>query len=440
MSDNPKGFTRIDAKYVPAFSSVPVAEKICEDLTETVVTAVNHCLIANPLINVESLSKSMETLLIRIDSIHLIFDTVAESLESMCERIYKLLREHKDIPPPVKLDLINKLLTTSNNNLEATESDDMARMSHDEANRAIKQIDVKAYVYDELYPSIMHSAGYRVGLSFAIDLMEYLKERELSEDTHGALPLDYDALLEFWTLFDSSTDFGQFSFSLQSDPEGHTFDIAVKESFLVQKYDERIHRHCAFLEGYIHGTLDGSFAQWVRWINSTHYRPPSRNLEISSVKEHSQTENNCVFRCETSPEKLPGSKDLLIHSIECLWEKDYHECYISLRKSLENAVKELVELQDDDILKFTQLINCFQECGVGISYEKWRRLYGVLSGAAHSRPKGTVFTQYDTLMSLVDTWILLKELPAKLPPQQELELQKMKGQYCAGKGSAGRGK
>ena len=227
------------------------------------------------------------------------------------------------------------------------------------------------------YLDVLRSIGEDVGFSFSVDLIDYL-ERDKSK-----IPLDYDALLDFWSLFDSRADMGIFTVKI--DENNKKIEVIIENSFLVKGYENDKHRHCAFFEGYITGILDGAMCQWTRWIEKSIYRPPKALWQVIRVKEDRKGEQ-CLFTVDITKENYITPRNLLVSAIQEFKHGDFDKAMLQARLGLEFAIKEPIQLTEADKIKFTQLVKAYQKYQIGISYQKWIALYKTMSDvAAHSR-------------------------------------------------------
>jgi predicted hydrocarbon binding protein len=227
------------------------------------------------------------------------------------------------------------------------------------------------------YLDVLRCIGETVGFSFSVTLIDYL-ERDKSK-----IPFDYDALLGFWSLFDSRADMG--TFTVKFDENNEKIEVIVDDNFLVKGYENDKHRHCAFFEGYIEGILDGAMCQWTRWIENSIYRPPRELWQVIRVKEN-RKEEQCLFTVEIMKEKYRTPRNLLVNAIQEFKKEDYNKAMLLARRSLEFAIKEPIHLTDADKIKFTQLVKAYQKYQIALSYQKWFDLYDIMSEVgAHSR-------------------------------------------------------
>lgn len=252
---------------------------------------------------------------------------------------------------------------------------------------------------DNQYVDVLRKIGENVGFSFSVDLIDYL------EIDKAKIPVDYNALIGFWSLFDSRADMGDFTIKL--DENNRKIEVNIRDNFLTKEYENDQHRHCAFFEGYIEGVLDGAFCQWTRWIYKSIYKPPRTLWQIIRVKENGK-DNQCHFTADIIKEKYLTPRNLLVDAILAFRKGDHKGAMLHARKGLENAIKEPIKLTETDKVKFTQLVKAYKKNQVEISYTKWADLYEAMSDiAAHSRRN---ITEEESLENINQTRNLIKEM------------------------------
>lgn len=252
---------------------------------------------------------------------------------------------------------------------------------------------------DNQYVDVVRNIGNDVGFGFSVAIIDYL------EVDKAKIPFDYNALLGFWSLFDSRADMGDFKVKI--DENNKIIEVDITDNFLVKGYENDKYRHCAFFEGYIEGILDGMFCQWTRWIYRSVYKPPKTLWQVVQVKGN-EKEDQCHFTADIIKEKNITPRNILVDAILAFRKKEYGNAMLQARRGLEFAIKETVNLAETDKIKFTQLVKAYKKYQVGISYDKWTALYNAMSDvAAHSRRN---IAKEESLENLNLTRNLIKEI------------------------------
>ena len=275
------------------------------------------------------------------------------------------------------------------------------------------------WMLKEQYSPTLREIGERVGFGFSIDFIKYLKNND-------KIPLNYDALLTFWSIFDSSADMGLITVNLEESTE--KINVEIENSFLAKGYNEEIHRHCPFFEGYILGVIDGAMCQWIRWISDSFFKSPLNKWQAIDVKEN-RNYQNCTFTVTIMKEKYQKTRDSLVVSIEEFQKvkPNYEEANKMARIALECAVKEPIGLTDADAVSFTRLIKTYQKFEVPLSYPKWISLYDLLSGVLHGRisiDENTILENLTETKKLIDEWSRIS-----LSDEKVKEIVEKKGDY-----------
>ena len=272
----------------------------------------------------------------------------------------------------------------------------------------------------EKYNDILRSIGGNVGFSFAVDLMDYLRRKS------GHIPLNYEALLSFWSIFDSSADMGEIKIEEKEIENPTSLIVGIWHGFLTEGYEKEQHRHCPFMEGYIRNALDTLIGQWTRWIEKTHYRPPRKKLCVARVKEN-PSKTHCMFEVHLDEEKFSAMKDTLMVSIREFQNKDFKAANKSARNALDCALKVPLGLEDDFPVSFSRLLKTYEKTGVPLCYNRWLSVYDTLSPYHHGDKEADF---YETLQNLFSVKRLLDEwLEIDLPDDQKKTLINKKSEY-----------
>ena len=269
------------------------------------------------------------------------------------------------------------------------------------------------------YESALREIGEQVGLTFSIDLINFLRKSM-------NLPLDQEALLEFWAIFDSSADMGKISV----DPriKDNRIQVGIENSFLTKNYEEDKHRHCAFFQGYIRGVVDTSICQWTRWIAETRYAPPAQKWWVESVvKGCPPASENCEFVVNLLEERYPQSRSAFSSSIRSIQQQNYGDASLSARLALERALKEPLGIDDEVPVSFARLLKAYQETQVPLAYSRWLFSYDEISKTAHEVRIVNYHEAIGTILSvkkLLDEWTQIS-----LSEEQRRSLLAKKSEY-----------
>jgi hypothetical protein len=142
----------------------------------------------------------------------------------------------------------------------------------------------------EQYDPILTRIGRAIGFNFGMTLLRVLKHA-------NRLPLEYDALLEFWAKFDSAAQMGEYRLLLKekSEKDGAVVDVNIKDLFLTLGYeDDDPLRHCPFITGYFDGALDTALFLWTRWIGQSIFKDPRVLWSVAGCDDPSREEHGVV--------------------------------------------------------------------------------------------------------------------------------------------------
>lgn len=224
------------------------------------------------------------------------------------------------------------------------------------------------------YSENLRNAGKLVGFTFGIDVIGLLEQKR-------RIPIDYNALLRFWSLYDSSAGMGTLSFLIR---EGR-LSINIQENFLTLDYDSNRHRHCSFWEGYLQAVLDTLICMWLRWIEEVgSYRIPSERWVVVDVREVTQ-DMTCSFDVTLVKEIQTKPRDLLVNAMRQIYQKNFAGAVQTGRIALELSAKELIGLPEDFKVSFGRLLTVYQNSGLSLSYKNWEKTYGLASEPMHRR-------------------------------------------------------
>jgi hypothetical protein len=232
---------------------------------------------------------------------------------------------------------------------------------------------------DERYATSLQHIGLNIGFNFAISLIKILKNANW-------IPLDFEALLKFWALFDSSAQMGHitFNFELTSTREA-VVNSKIKQLFLTVGYgnDEPL-RHCDFMVGYHRSTMDVSSMLWTRWIRESIYAKPEVAWRATEcVNAGQERDEITAFKTNLRAENLPDVRDTLTLAIEACQKGTWVESMIDARICLENALLRIANIELGTRFSFGRLLEQLKNVRANMDYEKWRVAYASCSEFAH---------------------------------------------------------
>lgn len=232
---------------------------------------------------------------------------------------------------------------------------------------------------DERYATSLQHIGQNIGFNFAISLIKILRNA-------NHIPLDFDALLKFWGLFDSSAQMGQITFDVDNEVSGETcVDTKIKHLFLTNGYgsDEPL-RHCDFMVGYLHATTDVASLLWTRWIRKSIFaRPEVAWRTISCINTGQERDDVTAFRISLRPERFQQVRDTLALAIDACQNGTWVEAMIDARICLENALLLVARHELGTRFSFGRLLEQLKNVRANLDYEKWRVAYASCSEFAH---------------------------------------------------------
>lgn len=282
-------------------------------------------------------------------------------------------------------------------------------------------LDVLKEELADQYVSYIHSAGEEIGSSFGHDLVKTLK----SEFPHDP-PKKYEKVLAIWAEFDFSAGWGEIEIGNFNEKE-NTFNINIQKSFVTRGYEKDPHRHCALLEGYLKGTINQIFLEWIQWCEEEAYAPP-RRLTCRSVNEPSGTStgSKCIFEVKAVEERLLKSRKALVAALKKYDENDFSGSTIATRIALEFPLKENVGLDPEAegiYSSFNAMCRAYKDEGVTLPFHKKAKdVYFKLSSSAAHGAKSRRITQEEVYKTLcvARKWIF------GLEQQTQLSLDKQK--------------
>jgi hypothetical protein len=232
---------------------------------------------------------------------------------------------------------------------------------------------------DDRYLSTLQHIGLNIGFNFGISLVRILQNA-------AWIPLNYEALLKFWALFDSSAHMGHVDFQFaELAPAEATIDVKIQKLFLTLGYghDEPL-RHCNFMVGYLTGAADIASLLWSRWIKSSIYAKPThwwRVIECTSLGQ--EKDDVTAFAVSLRPERFTTVRDTFALAISASQDGKWVEAMIDGRICLERALLLIVGHDPETRISFGRLLEQTQNVRAYMDHERWRIAYAACSDFAH---------------------------------------------------------
>ena len=232
---------------------------------------------------------------------------------------------------------------------------------------------------DDRYATALQHIGLNIGFNFAISLIKILRNA-------NHIPLDLEALLKFWALFDSSAQMGHIAFDFDFGNAREAVVVTkIKHLFLTNGYgsDEPL-RHCDFMVGYLYATTDVASMLWTRWIRKSIFAKPEvawRTTEcINAGQERDEV---TAFKVGLRPERFPEVRDTLTLAIDACQNGTWVEAMIDARICLENSLLLIARHELGTRFSFGRLLEQLKNVRANLDYEKWRVAYASCSEFAH---------------------------------------------------------
>ena len=276
---------------------------------------------------------------------------------------------------------------------------------------------------DDRYATVLEHIGRNIGFNFGISLVRILQNANW-------IPLDFEAVLKFWALFDSSAQMGQMAFDFERVAAGEAnVDVKVKRLFLTIGYghDEPL-RHCSFMGGYFFGTSDIVSLLWTRWIRQSIYANPDnawRTIECMGVGQ--ERDDVTAFRLSLREEQFPDVRDTLALAIEACQDGNWVAAMIDGRICLENSLLRVAGLEPGTRMSFGRLLEQLKNVRAYMDHERWRVAYAACSDFAH---QVKAHNEIAVLGYLFNVWECVCEAEnVELSNEQRGLLARMKDKY-----------
>lgn len=405
-------------------------EKVAQELTEEIrgllySTLLDH-LRRKSVITLHDLEEAgMPNVTLRLATVQLFFDGIRSTVHSVTDSILDAVVFNANISEVDKL----RFLSSMGLDELSGEPSGFDGMSLDEARQQLTQLkrDYISLVDHGPYRRGLREMGARVGWSFALNLIRHARRDK------GEIPLTYDKLLQFWSIFDSATDIAESIEVTLTDPEATNLSVTVQHSFLMKGRVQNQHIHCPFLEGYVLGVVDGLFINWNHWILAEPYKSPTRHLRVRTVKENDSTDLRCYLLVDfyEDEEKTRRPASRLANAALNLEKGLVKEAAVETRGVLEECLRISMGLQEKAQLKFTAFLKQAEEAGIKLSYKRLRDLYDQLSNVVHSDRE---VAEVVALEYLSEAWLLSREFAKEFLPVDQLKMNEQRGKWFISSG------
>ena len=227
----------------------------------------------------------------------------------------------------------------------------------------------------ENFQKVINEIGENAGLAFGDNFIGFLRHE-------NALPKDAEVLFKMWAHYDSSANWGIFSFEILEQQA----IVTVEKSFLVKDRVKDPHRFCHFLQGYIFGFMWLTLKEQYRWFTEEFTRPAVLPLEPRKIVEKPD-KRACRFMIKLAEEALAKAFDQYIEAKEAFRAKDYDKSAWKLRSALEVAFKTKIDLDVKSKISFYALVKAYKRANVThlkINFREVEEIYHKTSAVVHA--------------------------------------------------------
>jgi hypothetical protein len=232
---------------------------------------------------------------------------------------------------------------------------------------------------DDRYSRVLERIGLNIGFNFGISLIKILN------NSHW-MALDYEAVLKFWALFDSSAQIGNVDFDLKSnDSDAATVHVRIKRLFLTLGYgaDEPL-RHASFMLGYLLGAADVTAMLWTRWIRQSDWQNPKRAWRALGCEVAGTDKDDIsAFQIALREEAFPDVRDTFVRAINASEEGKYVDAMMAARICLEESLRRVAGHPSETRVSFGRLLEEIDGVRADLVFENWKIAYDVCSKYAH---------------------------------------------------------
>lgn len=419
--DFPDPMDQLDFRAL--FGGKRIAREITDEINERLFETLWDYLRRRSVITLQDLDAAgMPNVTLRLATVQLIFEGVRDAIQGLSSALLAALEESSDITYQQQFRLVSRVL------FHDFEGDplDFEAITSDEAQERLKNLkrDFTDPVDRGPYTHALNSMGQKVGWTFSLDLIRYAR-RELNK-----IPLNYRDLLEYWALFDSATDLASRINVDISSLESGEVAIEVIDSFLQRGRDGDRHVHCAFLEGYILGVVDGLFMTWLHWLTVGPFRSPDKHFRVARVKE--ATGEACRFIVTLREKHDNRLESRLADAALQLERDDLKAAVLEARAAVEEAFRVAVDLPSEAHIKYANFIDNAIELGIPLHRTAHRSLYDSLSTIVHGETDAVTPPRVRGLLS--EAWFLSRQVESAFTPQLQLKMNKMRGNWLISSG------
>jgi hypothetical protein len=239
------------------------------------------------------------------------------------------------------------------------------------------------------YKHLLEKIGYKVGTGFGIDFIGFLLA------IPKQMPINQETLVETWTTFDSSAEWGKLRAVTSSTD---VISIGIEDSFLIRTYEKPKHQHCAFLKGYVRGVLDEVLLEWSHIVGNPPHNIPVAKVEVGQNLEKTH-ERMCVFENAIRPETLPKTRDAIFMAVQSYRQGDYVDAVEKTRIVIEYAIKESLKLPVAGHIKFSAALQPCAKYIKGFDLAPWTEVWNMSSKSHHILAQYTEDQAFDILFN-----------------------------------------
>ncbi len=260
------------------------------------------------------------------------------------------------------------------------------------------------------YREFLRNIGESIGKTLGDSIMGFLLK-------NNKLPKTDDVLTKLWNEWDMVAGWGK----IKSVHKEREIIVTYDDGFLTRDREHEKHKHCPFLEGYIHGFLWVTMKERYRWFKRAITKPPNPPLEPVEVIEK-PVGDKCHFIVNLNEEELEDAFDALYEAREHLRLGVFDEAVHNVRISMELAFKGKLDIGKDDKTSALKIIKSFKDKGIGLRYKTIDKIYNLSSRVIHGVKK----SGKSDCQEIIDKWDqILEDLELlRLSDHEKMEIKK----------------